>query len=76
MPPYSTTSVAVCVKHGNMGLPTPAPDGRSATLAVRNNDESFRDKGRDSKNTTYKGKSEGSKSKARKANARVVARVP
>ena len=40
----------------------PAPDGRSATLAVRNNDESFRGKGKDSKNTTHKGKSKGSKS--------------
>ena len=39
----------------------PAPDGRSATLAVRNTDESFRGKGRDSKNTTHKGKSKGSK---------------
>ena len=40
----------------------PAPDGRSATLAVRNTDESFRGKGRDSKNTTHKGKSKRSKS--------------
>ena len=40
----------------------PAPDGRPATLAVRNTDESFRGKGRDSKNTTHKGKSKGSKS--------------
>ena len=40
----------------------PAPDGRSATLAVRNTDESFRGKGRDSKKTTHKGKSKGSKS--------------
>ena len=39
----------------------PAPDGRSATLAVRNTDESFRGKRRDSKNTTHKGKSKGSK---------------
>ena len=59
----------------------PAPDGRSATLAVRNTDESFRGKGKDSKNTTHKGKSKGSKSgqkvaKAREAKARVVARVP
>ena len=40
----------------------PAPDGRSATLAVRNTDESFRGKERDSKNTTHKGKSKGSTS--------------
>ena len=40
----------------------PAPDGRSATLAVRNTDESFRGKGRDSKNTTPKSKSKRSKS--------------
>ena len=40
----------------------PAPDGRSSTLAVRNNDESFRDNGKDSKGTTHKGKSKGSKS--------------
>ena len=39
----------------------PAPDGRSATLALRNNDESFRGKGKDSKGTTHKGKSKGSK---------------
>ena len=61
-------------------IATPAPDGRSATLAVRNTGESFRGKGRDSKNTTHKGKSKGSKSgkvaKAREAKARVVARVP
>ena len=59
----------------------PAPDGRSATLAVRNTDESFRGKERDSKNTTHKGKSKGSKigksdKKTREAKARVVARVP
>ena len=35
----------------------PAPDGRSATLAVRNTDESFRGKGKDSKSTTHKDKS-------------------
>ena len=40
----------------------PAPDGRSAALAVRNTDGSFRGKGRDSKNNTHKGKSTGSKS--------------
>ena len=40
----------------------PAPDGRSATLAVRNTDESFCGKGKDSKSTTHKGKSKGSKS--------------
>ena len=40
----------------------PAPDGRSATLAVRNHDESFRGKGNDSKGTAHKGKSKGSKS--------------
>ena len=40
----------------------PAPDGRSATLAVRNTGESFRGKGKDSKSTTHKGKSKGSKS--------------
>ena len=40
----------------------PAPDGRSATLAVRNTDESFRGKGKDGKSTTHKGKSKGSKS--------------
>ena len=39
----------------------PAPDGRSATLAVRNTDESFRGKGKDGK-STHKGKSKGSKS--------------
>ena len=39
----------------------PAPGGRSATLAVRNNDESFRGKGRDSKGNTHKGKSKGNK---------------
>ena len=39
----------------------PAPDGRSATLAVRNHDESFRVKGRDSKGNTHKGKSKGNK---------------
>ena len=37
-----------------------APDGRSATLALRNHDESFRVKGKDSKGTTHKGKSKGS----------------
>ena len=40
----------------------PAPDGRSATLAVRGRDESFRGKGKDSKGTTHKGKSKRSKS--------------
>ena len=40
----------------------PAPDGRSATLAVRNTDESFPGKGKDGKSTTHKGKSKGSKS--------------
>ena len=40
----------------------PSPDGRSATLAVRANDESFRVKGKDSKGTTHKGKSKGNKS--------------
>ena len=40
----------------------PAPDGRSATSAVRNTDESFRGKGKDGKSTTHKGKSKGSKS--------------
>ena len=40
----------------------PAPDGRSATLAVRNTDESFRGKGKDGKSTTHKGKNKGSKS--------------
>ena len=39
----------------------PAPDGCSATLAVRNHDESFRVKGRDSKGNTLKGKSKGNK---------------
>ena len=38
------------------------PDGRSATRAVRNHDESFRSKGKDSKGTTHKGKSKRSKS--------------
>ena len=40
----------------------PAPDGRPASLAVRKTEETFRGKGRDSKNTTHKGKSKGSKS--------------
>ena len=40
----------------------PAPDDRSATLAVRNTDESFRGKGKDGKSTTHKGKSKGRKS--------------
>ena len=41
----------------------PAPDGRSATLAVRSGDETFRGgKGKDSKGTTHKGKSKGGKS--------------
>ena len=40
----------------------PSPDGRSATLAVRTNDEPFRVKGKDSKGTTHKGKSKGNKS--------------
>ena len=31
----------------------PAPDGRSATLAERSHDESFRGKGKDSKGTTH-----------------------
>ena len=39
----------------------PSPDGRSATLAVRANDQSFRVKGKDSKGTTHKGKSKGNK---------------
>ena len=39
----------------------PAPHNRSATLAVRNHDESFRVKGRDSKGNTHKGKSKGNK---------------
>ena len=43
-------------------IPIPSPDGRSATLAVRANDESFRVKGKDSKGTTHKGKSKGNKS--------------
>ena len=34
----------------------PSPDGRSATLAVRANDEPFRVKGKDSKGTTHKGR--------------------
>ena len=39
----------------------PAPDGRSATLAVRSGDDTFRGgKGKDSKGTTHKGKSKGS----------------
>ena len=37
-------------------IPIPSPDGRSATLAVRANDESFRFKGKDSKGTTHKSK--------------------
>ena len=58
-------------------IATPAPDGRSATLAVRNNDEPFRGKGQDSKGTTDMGKSKGSKSgtsgkKTREGKARVV----
>ena len=57
----------------------PAPDGRSATLAVRNNDESFRGKGKDSKGTTHKGKSKGSTSgkvaQTREAKTKIVARV-
>ena len=40
----------------------PSPDGRSATLSVRANDEPFRVKGKDSKGTTHKGKSKGNKS--------------
>ena len=36
--------------------------GRSATLAMRNHDESFRGKGKDSKGATHNGKSKGSKS--------------
>ena len=40
----------------------PARDGRSATLAVRIGDGTFRGgKGQDSKGTTHKGKSKGSK---------------
>ena len=39
----------------------PAPDGRSATLAVRSNDESFRGKGRDYKGNTHKSKNKGNK---------------
>ena len=42
-------------------LAIPASDGRSATLAVRNHDESFCGNGKDSKSTTHKGKSKGSK---------------
>ena len=45
------------VRRGRGSLPViaiPAPDGRSATLAVRNNDESIPCKERDSKNTTTK----------------------
>ena len=37
----------------------PSPDGRSATLAVRANDEPFRVKGKDSKGKGGKGKSSG-----------------
>ena len=58
----------------------PSPDGRSATLAVRANDESFRVKGKDNKGTTHKGKSKGNKSgksgkKTREAKAKAAARV-
>ena len=56
----------------------PAPDGRSATLAVRNTDESFRGKGRDSKNPTKARAKEARMekvTKAREAKARAVARV-
>ena len=58
-----------------------APDSRPATLAVRNNDETFRGKGNDNKSTTHKGKNKGSKSgksckqKQGREKARVVARV-
>ena len=57
----------------------PSPDGRAATLAVRANDESFRVKGKGSKDTTHKGKSKGNKSgksgKTREAKAKAAARV-
>ena len=56
-----------------------APDGRSATLAVRNNDEFFSSKGKDRKGTPHKDKSKGSKrgksGRTSEAKARVVARV-
>ena len=57
----------------------PSSDGRSATLAVRNTDESFRGEGRDSKNTPTKARAKEARvekvAKAREAKARVVARV-
>ena len=57
----------------------PSPDGRSATLAVRANDESFRVKGKDSKGTTHKGKSKETRmekvAKTREAKAKAVARA-
>ena len=59
----------------------PAPDGRSATLAVRNIDESFRGKGKRRQEHHPQGqeprKQEWKKvTKARDAKARVVATVP
>ena len=50
------------------------PICRSATLAVRNHDESFRGKGKDSKGT-QRSKSGKSGRKTREAEARVVARI-
>ena len=62
----------------------PAPDGRSATLAVRSGDDTFRDKAKDSKitsnSTINKGKSKGDKggksSKGGKGKKARVARAP
>ena len=60
----------------------PVPDGRSATLAVRSGDDTFRGgKGKDNKGTTHEGKTKGSKGGkvakvARKAKAKVTATPP
>ena len=55
----------------------PAPNGRSATLAVRTNDESFRGKGKDSKGTTQgqEQRKQEWKKWQKQGRQRVVARV-
>ena len=58
----------------------PAPDGRSATLAVRNTDESFRGKGKTARTPPIRARAKEARvekvAKAREAKARAVARVP
>ena len=68
------------VRRGRGFWPVIAIPALSMAVQQRWTDESFRGKGRDSKNTTHKGKSKRSKSgksgKSTGVKARVVTRVP